>query len=227
MDILVAIPLVCIVIGIGLGYAHILRPMVGWAMSALGILFGFGVSIFIFLAHVRVGDMHLLGYAILAALPFIVAVPMVIKDLRYPRINDVTTDLVDPPSFQAALAARANIGRNMAYPAPFIAIMRAGYPHVQPLILDEPPSAVMQRAAALIADQPNWVVGHRDAATLEGAVTTSVFRFVDDYVIRITAQDGKTRVDMRSKSRDGLVDAGANARRILSFFAQLEQVTGR
>ena len=60
--------------------------------------------------------------------------------------------------------------------------MRAGYPAVQPLILDDTPAAIMQRVETIIADQPDWVVTHRDAETLEGEVTTSVFRFVDDFV---------------------------------------------
>ena len=58
--------------------------------------------------------------------------------------------------------------------------------------------------------------------TLEGEVSTSVFRFIDDFIIHVSDHDGKVLVNMRSKSRDGLVDAGANAKRIERFFKQLE-----
>jgi uncharacterized protein (DUF1499 family) len=51
--------------------------------------------------------------------------------------------------------------------------------------------------------------------------STAFFRFVDDFVIRVSDQDGQARVDMRSKSREGLVDAGANANRIRAFLADL------
>ena len=43
---------------------------------------------------------------------------------------------------------------------------------------------------------------------------TKVFRFVDDVVVRIVADGNGSVVDVRSKSRDGKGDLGANARRI-------------
>ena len=43
----------------------------------------------------------------------------------------------------------------------------------------------------------------------------------DDVVIRITPSGGGSRVDMRSKSRVGRSDAGANARRIEEFLARM------
>jgi hypothetical protein len=45
---------------------------------------------------------------------------------------------------------------------------------------------------------------------------------IDDFVIHVSDQEGKSRIDMRSKSPDGLVDAGANAKRIQAFLEQLE-----
>ena len=199
--------------------------MVGWAMCALGALIGLGVSVFIFFAHIRLGELHFWVYAFLTAVPIIVALPMVINDLRYPRINDVTTDVENPPVFVAALNALPNIDRNMAFPEHFGPIVIEGYPTVQPLIMDEAPEEIFQRIKNLLEVQSGWVITHSDAVkgTLEGEVTTSVFRFADDFVIRVSKQDGKARIDMRSKSRDGLVDAGANAKRIQTFLTRLER----
>ena len=55
------------------------------------------------------------------------------------------------------------------------------------------------------------------AGTLEANDTTSFFRFVDDVSIRVTPAPGGSRVDIRSKSRDGRGDIGANAIRIRAF----------
>ncbi len=52
--------------------------------------------------------------------------------------------------------------------------------------------------------------------------TTSVYRWQDDFVIRVTAGDnGGSIVDMRSKSRVGKSDLGANAHRIAAFLTDL------
>ena len=48
-----------------------------------------------------------------------------------------------------------------------------------------------------------------------------MFGFKDDVVIRITPAGSGSRVDVRSVSRVGRSDLGANARRIREFLRQL------
>jgi uncharacterized protein (DUF1499 family) len=122
-----------------------------------------------------------------------------------------------------ALEAPANTGRDMAYPEHFGPIVREAYPDVRPLVLDESPERVDQRVEKLVETQSGWEIKNRDPVkrTVEGEVSSRFFRFVDDFIIRVSDQDGKTRVDMRSKSREGLVDAGANAKRIRTFLTEL------
>lgn len=204
--------------GILLSYAGVLPAMIGWVLSMLGVLFGIGVAITLSFT----GQSWV--YAVVAALPAAVAIPMVMNDLRYPRINDVTTDVEEPPAFVVATRAPPNQNRDMSFPEKNGPIVRRAYPNVQPLVLDEPPELAFQRVATLASDTPGWVITNRDADAriLEAEVTTSFFRFIDDVVVCVSAQGGRTRVDMRSKSRDGLVDAGANAKRIQRFLGQLE-----
>jgi len=49
-----------------------------------------------------------------------------------------------------------------------------------------------------------------------------MFGFKDDVSIRLTRDAGATKVDMRSASRVGLSDLGANAARIEAYFAALK-----
>lgn len=59
---------------------------------------------------------------------------------------------------------------------------------------------------------------------IEAEARTLVFRFVDDVTIRIRLdEDAQTRVDVRSASRKGRADLGANARRIARFFRALDR----
>jgi hypothetical protein len=60
------------------------------------------------------------------------------------------------------------------------------------------------------------------SAELQAVAPTLVFRFEDDVVVRIEATDDGTEVDMRSVSRVGAHDLGENARRIRSFFTDLD-----
>lgn len=224
MRVLAFVPYLLIVAGIALSNTGFLAPMAGWQLCALGVLFGVGVAVTILFTRSRRQQSLFWGFAIIAALPLAIAVPMVMHDLSYPRINDVTTDTDTPPAFVAALEKPANAGRDMTFPEHFGPIVRKGYPSVRPLVLDATPGQVFERIKKLAARQPGWMVTHRNAEkrTLEGEVTTQIFRFVDDFVIRVSDQGGNARVDMRSKSRDGLVDAGANAKRIQAFLGQLE-----
>jgi len=56
---------------------------------------------------------------------------------------------------------------------------------------------------------------------LEATDTTLWFGFKDDVVVRVSPAAGGSRIDVRSKSRVGRSDVGANARRIERFLMLL------
>tara|TARA_Y100000590_G_scaffold444776_1_gene575952 strand:- start:669 stop:923 length:255 start_codon:yes stop_codon:yes gene_type:complete len=54
---------------------------------------------------------------------------------------------------------------------------------------------------------------------------TLVFKFIDDFEITILLDENAlTRIDVRSHSRKGRTDLGANARRIGRFFKKLDRI---
>jgi len=57
---------------------------------------------------------------------------------------------------------------------------------------------------------------------LEATDTSAFFGFKDDVVVRVRASDAGSRLDVRSKSRVGLSDVGANARRVRAFLKLME-----
>lgn len=63
--------------------------------------------------------------------------------------------------------------------------------------------------------------GSGGSARLEATATSRLFGFVDDVVVRIRPLNGGARVDVRSTSRVGRSDLGANAERILAFSDRL------
>src|SRR6266571_4810781 len=69
-----------------------------------------------------------------------------------------------------------------------------------------------------------WEVTGSDSASgrIEATATTKWFGFKDDVVIRVAPRGSDSAVvDMRSKSRVGRSDVGANAARIRDYFAAL------
>ena len=135
-----------------------------------------------------------------------------------PPINDITTNLEDPPGFVAAAKAGPNVGRDMSYPADFVSIVRESYPDLAPLRVDQSPDE-SYRAALAAARQLGWTIVFEDAAArvFEAQEVSSVFQFVDDISVRIAADGSASLVDIRSKSRDGRSDMGVNAARIRAF----------
>jgi uncharacterized protein (DUF1499 family) len=68
-----------------------------------------------------------------------------------------------------------------------------------------------------------WEIVAADAAAgrIEATDTTFWFGFKDDVVIRVEADGAGSRIDVRSVSRVGVGDVGANARRIRAYLRAL------
>ncbi len=136
-----------------------------------------------------------------------------------PRINDITTDPTDPPEFVSAKRDPATRDRDYAYPAGFAEQQRAAYPDLAPIALPVPPAQAYEKAKSAV-ESLGWHITLADPARglIEARDTSKLFRFVDDVAIRIRpGTDGNSRIDIRSKSRDGKGDLGANATRIRNF----------
>jgi uncharacterized protein (DUF1499 family) len=141
-----------------------------------------------------------------------------------PAIHDISTDVANPPGFEAIAPLRADAPNSMAYDAETLApLMAQHYPDVTPLILQADPAAVFARAEALVAEL-GWTLVASDPATgrIEAYDTTALYGFIDDVVIRIGPEGPRgARVDVRSLSRVGQSDLGANAARIRAFLSAL------
>lgn len=105
---------------------------------------------------------------------------------------------------------------------------------IEPLYFDQSPGEVASYALS-IAEDRGWDIFTRPEAgedveqtMIEATATTGWFGFKDDIAVRIRAVEGATRVDMRSISRVGLSDLGANARRVSAFMDELaDRADGR
>ena len=160
-----------------------------------------------------------------------VALPLRVKRAakRLP-FNDVSTDLVGAPGFEAVLPLRRVElpGAAGAYDAPRLAaLQRLRYPDLVSLRLAATRADAFAAAVAAAA-RMGWTIVAQDPARgrIEAVDRSRWFGFSDDIVVRLLAEGAGTRVDMRSASRVGISDLGKNAQRILRYFAALKAATG-
>ena len=169
---------------------------------------------------------HRPGLALLAAVAVVVAgaglwLPYsFVRTARgLPPIHDVSTDLEQPPAFVAVLARRPPGANPTDRATPGLAAQqRAGYPDLGPVDLPVPAERATDRAVAA-ARGLGWelVAAVPAEGRLEATATTAWWGFRDDVVVRVTPTAGGSRVDVRSVSRVGRSDLGANAARIRAF----------
>lgn len=139
-----------------------------------------------------------------------------------PGIHDITTSPSDPPRFEAIRELRGPNANSLDYDASALGpLTREAYPEVETLVTDLPPDAAFDRALALAEDM-GWeiVATEPGAGRIEATDATTMYGFEDDVVIRVRGPGdgaGGSRVDLRSASRVGVSDLGANAARIRAF----------
>ena len=200
---------------ISLGLAFFIKPRKGFAIAALAIL----VPV---IGFVRLGSVQ----KKVASLPF---------------IHDVTTDTQNVPTFTAAVLAEREkvesvntvdyIGKKAPTSAKdtdgkpvmkLVSVLQTqtkAYADIRPLILEDGPDVVFGEAKAAVK-QMGWDLKSENvnSGIIEATDTTFWYGFKDDVVIRIRPSEGGGSVlDVRSVSRVGGSDIGANAARIRKF----------
>ncbi len=188
--------------------------------------------------------------------------------MRLPLINDITTDVNDPPLFssnETAVKARSGRAPSEMTEARRLDQQRA-YGDIQPIVIDvdvkegyvivreavrslgwriieeatpvtkedilapparpAPPPVVLRRGAAAVPVPPQRPAPPKPREPRDGRIDavdkSLIMGFPDDITIRIRSLPDQTRIDIRSASRYGRHDFGANAARIKKFARELQ-----
>lgn len=100
---------------------------------------------------------------------------------------------------------------------------QAPYPRIAPLEL---PATYIQgfQAARSAVNARGWdiVLEDAEAGLIEATETSFWFGFKDDIMIRVRSEGDMVRIDVRSSSRVGLSDLGANAKRVRDLLDEIE-----
>ncbi len=148
-----------------------------------------------------------------------------------PMINDVTTDPINPPRFDvlARLRPRGTVEYAGLYAAEQ---QRQAYPDIEPLSVTTTPQIAYEEAVKVITKRKWRVVterapqaGRRDGQ-IEAVARTAIMGFRDDVAVRIRPDTDGAVIDVRSASRYGRHDLGANASRIRSLLEDIDEAIG-
>lgn len=194
-------------------------------LGIAGLLLAAGVLAASFLTRDVSGRVLALAALVLLAIPVGGIVLNAQSPPPGPPINDITTDLENPPEFRAVVAVRPADSNPVAYGGEAVAArQREAHPEVEPVLTDLPPDEAFDRALGIARDMGWEVVAEdRSSGIIEAVDTTAFFRFKDDIVVRVQPADGGSRVDLRSLSRVGRSDLGKNAARIVEFSEAFER----
>lgn len=145
----------------------------------------------------------LLGLGILVSLFYFSAVPM---------INDITTEF-PPPEFMV---------EDRPYDAGFYKLQAEYYPQIKSLVMVGNPADFFERSKELMINCYQWQVLYEEKPNqLEAVAKTEWLAFKDDVLVKLVPLGNKTKIIMRSRSRAGKSDFGANQIRIRLFMKSL------
>ena len=148
-------------------------------------------------------------------LAYIIPASMFSKAGCAPRIHDITIDTQNPPRFIDIVAVQNGGAAKEGLDRYSTARRRnAGAADLR----HNPGGRFRSRLANCRV--PSW------EGRIEPTDSSFWFGFTDDIVIKITALAGRSRIDIRSVSRVGRSDVGANAARIRRFITAMKLKRG-
>ncbi|MFT6388035.1 MAG: hypothetical protein ACJAUP_001408 [Cellvibrionaceae bacterium] len=139
---------------------------------------------------------------------------------RYPPIHDISSDIDNPPEFKHAQSLRSESDNPLNHDYEVGVQQQKAYPDLNSLKVDlSSPEAFAK--AQRVAEGQLWFIEYVDEELghIEATARSPLLGFVDDIVIRIRQVEGGSVIDLRSVSRVGRSDLGANAARIIQFFS--------
>jgi uncharacterized protein (DUF1499 family) len=139
-------------------------------------------------------------------------------------IYDITTDLENPPDFDAVVPLRGDAPNRLERTINVDRQQRQSYPDLGPVVLPIPIEQAFNRALTAARDA-GWEIVTAEPASgrIEATDTATWFGFEDDIVVRLTPWGAGTRIDVRSVSRFAEGDARRNPERIREYLARLQQ----
>ena len=144
-----------------------------------------------------------------------------------PNLNDVETTPRQPMQFSQLAAQRPADANRIVEPDLTAAeLQEKAYPDIRPMELERSATetfdivheAVKRLGWTIVLNEPPA----EQPGRIEATDRTMLMGYTDDVLIRVTGDDTHALIDVRSVSRYGMHDLGANAERIRTLFAEVK-----
>ncbi len=199
-------------------------------VSIAGLFIAIGIAVF---ALVRIwfggqiGAAQAFAAILIALLGLTLPAFYVSKAALLPRLNDVATS----PNQPLALGTLIELRPSDANPVtdPETSVIKAqveAYPDIGPMVLERAAPEVFNLVQEAVT-RLEWTVavsetpGETGIGRIEATDRSLVMGFTDDVVIQVKGDEAHAVIDVRSVSRYGMHDLGANAARIRALFAEV------
>jgi len=221
ITLLVTLPLAVLTVRAGAWQQGLLL----YALSCLGATILLGLSLLLMVLPRFAAQRRALASRALFTLPGVLLLLMLLGGRGdYPPIHDISTDTIDPPQFSAALERRGRDSNSLEIDPEVVSAQLEAYPDIVTLVTPQSLELAYSRALNA-AHQLGWEVYRDDlnAGYIEAVDSTAIMGFKDDVVIRVRTNADGTILDIRSVSRVGVSDLGANAARIRRFIDEFNK----
>ncbi len=151
-----------------------------------------------------------------------------------PLIKDISTNTDLPPKFRGpvktisaleGLEFLSNSSVSRGYNLADGMEQISAYPEVQPQVYKESQEIIYKAALVSAKTSPGWQVLFEDANSFhfEAVAESDLFHFKDDVAVEVRLnKKSESVLQVRSRSRVGIFDLGANAKRIVAFQAKVK-----
>lgn len=157
--------------------------------------------------------------AVMSAVPLLGIGSVIVSASDVPKIHNISTNVIDPPAFDKIVPIRTADHNSLQYTADVAELQQAAYPNLKTLHVEMNLQDAQNKAVEVSASL-GWQLINNDIqqGLIEASDTSRLWGFTDDIVIRFKQDaQNQTAIDLRSVSRVGQSDLGANAKRIESF----------
>jgi uncharacterized protein (DUF1499 family) len=144
-----------------------------------------------------------------------------------PRLTDIETTPRQPMQFSQLAAQRPADANRIVEPDLAAAeLQEKAYPDLRPMELERSATetfdivheAVKRLGWTIVLNEPPG----EQPGRIEATDRTMIMGYTDDALVRVTGDDTHAFIDVRSVSRYGMHDLGANAERIRTLFAEVK-----
>ena len=199
-------------VAVVLANREVVSPLVGFGLLMVGILVLAATAMLVVFLKLRGARIEYWYIFLFGLLPMLGLVSVVMSTKGVPMMNDVTTNLQNPPW--------VSDDRFGSYPDGFSTMMQEGYSDVLGMQISTNP-VTSKKMEARLKREGFQRSGQNNLMYFYKLYKSGVFRFTDHLVVRVEYSGRDVTVDFRSKSDYGRSDFGVNADRIRGLHKQL------